>query len=129
MSASTIIYSLLSTNTGVTNLVGNKIYPIEAPQTIAFPYIVFQAISNMPTNTKSGVSSMDKTRIQVTIVAKKQSEIDSIGAAVRSALDFIKTPAPIQIITYEGEVDMFSYPSGQDGVFEKAQDYFLTTSR
>ena len=129
MSASTIIYSLLSTNTGVTNLVGTKIYPIEAPQTIAFPYIVFQAISNMPTNTKSGVSSMDKTRIQVTIVAKKQSEIDSIGAAVRSALDFIKTPAPIQIITYEGEVDMFSYPSGQDGVFEKAQDYFLTTSR
>lgn len=129
MSASTIIYSLLSTNNGVTNLVGTKIYPIEAPQTIAFPYIVFQAISNMPTNTKSGVSSMDKTRIQVTIVAKKQSEIDSIGAAVRSALDFIKTPAPIQIITYEGEVDMFSYPSGQDGVFEKAQDYFLTTSR
>ncbi len=129
MSASTIIYSLLSTNTGVTNLVGTKIYPIEAPQTIAFPYIVFQAISNMPTNTKSGVSSMDKTRIQVTIVAKKQSEIDSIGAAVRSALDFIKTPAPIQIITYEGEVDMYSYPSGQDGVFEKAQDYFLTTSR
>tara|TARA_R110000868_G_scaffold23387_1_gene94409 strand:- start:9600 stop:9989 length:390 start_codon:yes stop_codon:yes gene_type:complete len=129
MSASTIIYGLLSTNTGVTNLVSTKIYPIEAPQTIAFPYIVFQAISNMPTNTKSGASTMDKTRIQVTIVAKKQSEIDSIGAAVRSALDFIKTPAPIQIITYEGEVDMYSYPSGQDGIFEKAQDYFLTTSR
>jgi hypothetical protein len=129
MSASTIIYSLLSTNTGVTNLVGTKIYPIEAPQTTAFPYIVFQAISNMPTNTKSGVSTMDKTRIQVTAVAKKQSDIDAIGSAVRSALDFIKTPAPIQIITYEGEVDMFSYPSGQDGIFEKAQDYFLTTSR
>jgi hypothetical protein len=129
MSASTIIYSLLSTNTGVTNLVGTKIYPIEAPQTTAFPYIVFQAISNMPTNTKSGVSSMDKTRIQVTSVGIKQSQIDAIGAAVRSALDFIKTPSPIQIITYEGEVDMFSYPSGQDGIFEKAQDYFLTTSR
>lgn len=129
MSASSIIYGILSTNTGVTNLVNTKIYPIEAPQTVAFPYIVFQAISNLPTNTKSGVSTMDKTRIQVTAVAKKQSDIDAIGAAVRSALDFVKTPSPIQIITYEGEVDMFSYPSGQDGVFEKAQDYFLTTSR
>lgn len=133
MSASSIIYSILSGNTGVTNLVNTKIYPQEAPQTAAFPYVVFQSISNTPNNSKSGVSTMDRYRIQVTVCAKKQSEIDSIGAAIRSALDYVQqqtiSSTYVQLISYQGEVDMFSYPSGQDGIFEKAQDYFLTISR
>lgn len=135
MSASTIIYSVLSSNASLTGVVGLRIYPQTAPQTTTYPYIVFQNVSTVPTNTKgsTGTSTMDRLRIQVTMVANSQTQIDQIGVLVRSALDYIWqqtiSATYVQSITYQSEVDMFDEGSGQDGLYIKHQDYFLTISR
>jgi hypothetical protein len=128
MSASTIIYGILSSSAAVTGVVGTRIYPQQMPQTTAFPALTFTTISTVPNNTKSGVSTMDQLRIQVTMVANLQSTIDDIGTKVRTALDYYVS-APVQLISFQSESDTFDEGSAQDGVFIKYQDYFLTISK
>lgn len=135
MSASAIIYTLLSTDLPTTGVVGTRIYPQQAPQTTQFPFIVFTTISTVPTNTKgsTGESTMDRIRIQVTMMAELQSTLDSIGVAVRNCLDYVwqTTIAGtyVQSITFQSENDAFDETAGQDGVYLKYQDYFLTISK
>jgi hypothetical protein len=128
MSASTIINGILSSSAAVTGVVGTRIYPQQMPQTAQFPALTFTTISTVPNNTKSGVSSMDRLRIQVTMVANLQSTIDDLGSKVRTALDYYVS-APVQLISFQSENDTFDEGSGQDGIFIKFQDYFLTISK
>lgn len=135
MSVSTVIYTLLSASSTITGVVGTRIYPQQVPQVAGYPAITFTSISNVPTNTKGsdGKSTMDRYRIQVTMVATLQSTIDTLGDAVRTALDYtyMQTIAgtKVQLISYQNEVDMFDEGSAQDGVFIKHQDYILTISK
>lgn len=135
MSASTIIYTILSSNAPLTGVVGLKIYPQSAPQTTAYPYVVFETVSTVPTNTKgsTGASTMDRLRIQVTMVGSTQTQIDQIGSLIRSALDYYWQTTVgstyVQSITFQSELDLFDESSGQDGLYLKHQDYFLTISR
>lgn len=135
MSASTILYSLMSSNAQLTGVVGLKIYPQQAPQTTQYPYVSFSIVSNIPTNTKgsTGASTMDRYRVQVTSVGTTQTQIDQIGNLVRNCLDYVFmttiSSTFVQSITFQGELDMFDEGSGIDGLYLKHQDYFLTISR
>lgn len=55
------IYNILSTDTDVTALVGNKIYPIVADVNTSFPFIVYRKSSYTPSYTKDGISSKSAT--------------------------------------------------------------------
>jgi hypothetical protein len=133
MSASKVFYSLLSNNAPTTGVVGANIYPQQAPQTTTFPFIVITQVSNVPNNTKSGVSTMDTMRVQVTMIHNTQALLDTLGGYVRTALDFVNNQTiqgvKVQYITYQGESDAFDEGAGQDGAFLKYQDYLLTISR
>ena len=133
MSASKVFYSLLSGNAPTTGVVGAKIFPQQAPQQSTFPFIVITQVSNVPTNTKSGVSTMDTMRVQVTMIHNSQALLDTLGGYVRTALDFVNNTTiegvKVQYITYQGEADAFDEGAGQDGQFLKYQDYLLTISR
>ena len=133
MSASKIFYSLLSGNSSVTGVVAAKIYPQQAPQLTEFPFIVFSEISKLPTNTKSGASTMDVIRMQVTMIHTSQAALDTLGGYVRAVLDYVQQQTIqgtyVQLISFQSETDAFDEGSGQDGVYLKYQDYFLTISR
>lgn len=128
-----VFYSLLSGNANVASVVGTKIYPVQAPQKTGFPFIVVDQISNVPTNTKSGVSSMDKIRVQITMISSSKSQLATLGEYVRTALDFVNNQTiqtiRVQYITFQSDNDTFDEGSGQDGVFLKYQDYYITISR
>jgi hypothetical protein len=128
MTVDSIIFGILNGNSAVTGVVGSKIFPSQAPQTTQFPFIVFETISTMPNNTKSGVSEMDKYRIQVTTLAKENNQANDIADKVRSALDYYKG-GDVQLISFQAQNSAFDNISGQDGIFLKYQDYFLTLSR
>jgi hypothetical protein len=128
MTVDTIIFGILSGNSAVTGVVGTKIYPSQAPQLTSFPFVVFETISTMPNNTKSGASEMDKYRIQVTTLSKDNNQANDIADKVRAALDYYKS-GDVQLISFQAQNSAFDNISGQDGIYLKYQDYFLTLSR
>jgi hypothetical protein len=128
MTVDSIIFGILNGNSAVTGVVGSKIFPSQAPQTTSFPFIVFETISTMPNNTKSGPSEMDQYRIQVTTLSTENNQANDIADKVRSALDYYKS-RDVQLISFQAQNSAFDNISGQDGIFLKYQDYFLTLSR
>ena len=135
MSAYSILYNLLSTNAPTTGIVGLNIYPMQAPQTTDFPFIVTDVISTTPYNTKgsNGASTMDMISVQVTILAITQAQTETLGQYVRSCLDYVWQRTImgvyVQSITFQSENDAFDNISSQDGVYLKYQTYNLTISR
>ena len=87
MNVGQIIYGILSATSGVTSLVSTRIYPDMAPQNAAFPYIVFQKLSTQPTDTKEGVSPLDKILVQIDCYSGSYDTSHTIAAAIRTALD------------------------------------------
>lgn len=87
MNVGQIIYGVLSAASGVTALVSTRIYPDMAPQNTTFPYIVFQKLQTQPTDTKEGVSKLDKILVQVDCYSNNYDNAHSLAASVRTALD------------------------------------------
>lgn len=133
------IYYKLSNNAGVTALVGTRIYPQVAPQTETRPLIVYSIISDVPTNTKSGGSTLDAYRVQITCLADSvdtyngQDKINAIGEAVRSLFEFIQNDTQasvtIQQSFFLSESDAFDQTGGKDGTYMKFQDYTFWKTR
>jgi hypothetical protein len=87
MNVGQIIYGVLSAASGVTSIVSIRIYPDMAPQNASFPYIVFQKLQTQPTDTKEGVSPLDKLLVQVDCYSNNYDNAHSLAGAVRTALD------------------------------------------
>lgn len=86
MNIEDVIYNILKDNAGVSALVTTKIYPMVAPQGVE-DCIVYQVINDNPNDTKSGVSTFNKPRVQVTGWSKNHVTAKQIRNAVQSALD------------------------------------------
>lgn len=133
------IYYKLSNNAGVTALTGTRIYPQVAPQTETRPLIVYNIISNVPTNTKSGGSTLDAYRVQITCLADSvdeyngQDKINAIGNAVRSLFEFIQNDTQVSVTIQQtyflNEVDSFDQTGGQDGTYMKFMDFIFWKTR
>ena len=81
------LYEHLKNNAGVSALVGNRIYPIEAPQEAALPYLVYQRISGPRVRSHSGPSGLAHPRFQITGAAEAYPALRNVLNAVRVALD------------------------------------------
>jgi hypothetical protein len=133
------IYFKLSATSSITDLVSNRTYPQVIPQTEVRPSIVYSVISNVPTNTKSGGSSLDAIRVQFVIMADNvdeysgQDKVNAIGEAVRNLFEFIQNDTQegvtIQQSYFMSEVDSFDTTGGQDGTYMKFQDYIFWKTR
>lgn len=113
------IYNILSNDANVSALVGTKIYPSMAIEDIAYPYIVYEQISNDPTNDKDGVSTLDVVNFDVEIFTKTPQTIATLSGYVRDALDRYSGTVEgeiIQSITFMSEGSGYS---DTDRVFMK----------
>ena len=81
------IYNLLRTDSDITNLVGGRIYPQIASQGADFPFIVYLLVDVDPSDTKSGVSTLDQSRYDIVVASKTYSEVSTITELVRNRLD------------------------------------------
>ena len=82
------IASALGKSSAVTDIVGNRIYPIIMPQGTAYPFVQFETSTASPDYTKDGVAG-DNHQIIVNCVAKTYWQSLELAEAVRSALELV----------------------------------------
>lgn len=126
-----VIYEILSNDAGVTTLVSTRIFPIVAPQETVLPYVVYNLVSNAPTNTKDGASESDTFRVQIDSYAKTNSVksgallIGEIDEAIRTALDRnVGTHNGVKVIGLSFLNQNEGFEPTND-IFRKSTDYQL----
>lgn len=76
----------LLAQSGITDLVGQRIHFVKAPQDVANPYIVFLKVSAPREHSHDGASGMAVTRFQFSCFANTYSGAKDVAAAVQTAL-------------------------------------------
>ncbi len=83
------IYNILAANTNVGNLVGTRIFPNVAPQTTAFPFIIYDVTGVQPNDTKDGVSTLDTNDIMISCYSETYSEASDLADVLSNRPDQI----------------------------------------
>lgn len=81
------IYSILSSDSDVSAIVGTRIYPQIAAQGASFPFLVYVLQGTTPSDTKSGVSTLDEVRYDIVVASETYAEASDLTNKVRTALD------------------------------------------
>ena len=121
MQAGKAIYNILAAS-AVNSSVGGRIYPQIGPQNAAAPFIVYVLDSTDPSDTKSGVSTLDTAIYDVIVVSSSYSEMATISDQVRAALDrYAGTVSGVEVqsiqlnnIDTDYDQDSARYMSGMD---------------
>lgn len=126
-----IIVSILLDDAGVAALVGNRIYPLLAPQNSVMPNIVITQISDNDPLHLGGASQLPESRVSVVSRGQTVTEMMNIADAVRAALrDIIHETvgsSPVlssDVCVYKTAVDItatFDNPT----VYEQSVDYMV----
>ena len=90
------IYNILSAYQPLVDLVGERIYPVQAPQQRTWPFVVFTVNESTPINRLSGRACADRVFTEYVIVSQTIDEAITISSILRDALDWV-TPG-----TYSG---------------------------
>lgn len=80
-----LIARLLAT-TGVSALVGSRVYPGSVPQGATMPAVVVNVISGGPLYADDGEVGLDNTRVQIDCWATTYSSAKTVARAVRDSL-------------------------------------------
>lgn len=81
------IYSILTGDSAVSAIVGNRVYPQIAAQGAAFPFVVYVLQDTSPSDTKSGVSTLDEVRYDIVVASESYAEASDLTNKIRTALD------------------------------------------
>jgi hypothetical protein len=91
------IYTLLTTNTGLTALIGTKVYPLILPQDTALPAVVIDR-SSTAVYSNDGTYGFVNT-INIAVIAASYTESVTIAEKIDNILNFYRgTVAGIKII-------------------------------
>lgn len=109
------IYNILSTDSGVTDLVGTSIFPIIVPEGHSLPAVVFTVLEETPNNTKDQDSDLDEVIIEVYSITTDVLSSVNLNAAVRDAMDYVENNGNIAKIFYrEGISHAFDFIDPDD---------------
>ena len=81
------IYSILTSDSDVSAIVGTRVYPQIAAQGAAFPFVVYVLQDTSPSDTKSGVSTLDEVRYDIVVASETYAEASDLTEKIRTALD------------------------------------------
>ena len=87
MSIETNLYSTLTGDSGVSSLIGTRVYPNLAPEGAANPLVTYQLVAGSREATIAGVGDAVRKRIQLSCHANTYSSAKAVAAAVISALE------------------------------------------
>jgi Protein of unknown function (DUF3168) len=87
MNISGILYTILSANSGVTDICQTRIYPLTIPQNDQLPAVRIVEIAVQPNDTKTSASSLDAVRVQIDCYATSVLAVQQLEEAVRAAID------------------------------------------
>lgn len=115
------IYSILTSDADVNALVSGRVYPQIAAQGAAFPFVVYLLTNVGPSDTKSGVSTLDEVRYDIVVAAETYAVAADLTEKVRTAIDrYTGTVAGVTI-------DSVQFQS-MDADNDPATETFVTSS-
>lgn len=120
--------TLLINDSGVSNLIGSRMYPVRLPQSPTVPAIVYMAITGQRFHNTEGSSGLSGPRIQIDCWAATFSETQSLALAVRKVLDGYRGAAgddTIQGAFFDSERDFFEADAGVSGLYRTSMDFFI----
>ena len=137
------IYNILSTSsqTALSDDIDGRIYPVKVPlaYTQVFPYLVYNTVSDVPTNTKgpdaayhlpNQKSPLDTYRLQISCFGNDYNINVRIALAVRAELDRHATGqfngGPyIDSLVYDGVTELYEDKIQSQGVYHHAIDFII----
>jgi len=82
------IYSILSSDSSVSTLVGDRIYPHgDAPEGVFKPYVTWFLVSGLPENELDDTPSVDRCSAQIDCWSDTSSGVVDLAMAVRDAIE------------------------------------------
>lgn len=121
------IVRLLKTNTDITDIVGQKIFPLQAPPNYSLPMIIYAISDNQPQDSKDGKSTLDVYEMQITMLNRDYADIVKLANEVRSQLDYTKEYTyggiTLQLVYFIDEIEAFDKDMDQSGTYIKTQTY------
>lgn len=120
------LYTHLTTDAGVSALIGTRLYPLIMPQDETTPASTYQRVSTTPTYAHGGDCSVDMVRIQIDNYAESLLAAKTLAAAVRTALSGYSGAmgaATVQALFMDSERD-FDDPTTD--LFRVTQDFLIT---
>lgn len=128
MRAESVIYALLTGNSGVTALVGTKVYPGRLPQNTVMPAISYELVSSneiLPINAQAG-GVLLRSRVQVTVLAKSYAETKAVHEAVRKAVLFQRgLIGAVRVISITRDLIGADERDDELGLYMQSVDYLL----
>ncbi len=129
MSFKSAIYSIVSIDSGVSAIVGTKIYPDAAPSSATCPYVVYSIVSTNQIHTISTTTTTTKFRIQFSCFAFDSATNSALVEAIKTVLDVHRFSGEgFSFIAFEDEsIDLTQSP--QDGseqfTYQTNVDYMI----
>jgi hypothetical protein len=123
------IYSILTNDSDVSALIGTRVYPQVAAQGAAFPFVVYVLQDNTPSDTKSGVSTLDEIRYDIVAAAETYSQLTDLTEKIRTALDrYTGTVEGVVVDSIQfTELDVDNDPATE--TFVSSSEYILRIKR
>lgn len=119
------IYSILSTDPGVTALASTRAYPVVAPQKSPAPYLVYNKSGRGRQELFCGTDNTLSTRMQIDCYATTYLESVNLAAAVESALNryrgVLGSPAVNILTAYL--TNEFDLSEIEPGLYRQSQDW------
>jgi hypothetical protein len=82
------LYNALTSSTLVTTYTANRIYPVEVPQEVTFPYISYMRVASNPVNTLTGrTTSLTNALFQVDVFSTSYATSKTLRENVALVLD------------------------------------------
>lgn len=108
MSLQSDLYTRLSSYSGLTALVGTRIYPVAASQTSTMPYCVYQVISRERQYSHQGFSNLERYRVQISCVAADPDVVRDVVTQVIAAMEgWPAANSMVQSCLHDGDFDDF----------------------
>jgi len=111
------LMTYLLAQSGITSLVGQRIYFVQAPQDTETPYIVVTKVSGVREHSHDGSSHLAHPRFQFSVFATTYSSAKSIASALQTALQGYsgtmggESGVSVGATFYENEMDFYETES------------------
>lgn len=119
-----ILVARLKAISAVAAIVGTRVYPAVLPQKKALPAIVYEMMTDVPSNSAGGATGTHETRIEVLNMATTYPAAKALAAAVQGNES---STAPTGVSGWtdgDGNVWHLDNQSDESGQIEKGQDTF-----
>jgi hypothetical protein len=114
-----VIYGLLDAATAVKAIIGNKVYPMVAPQSTVVPFVTYRTINRTPSHTKDGPSHLDTYNFEVNMYHNNYTTLVDLCEKIRQAIDSYSGTVNGQVVQH------ITYDNGSEGYIEDGNYFYI----